>query len=156
MIYKNIIEEAHSWIGTRFKHQGRIKISLEDKGGCDCLGFVMGLGFKTKHGKELKNFDQNIYPRLLTSNTLLEQLDFLLEHRDEITLGSILLIRINNWPQHLAVVVEIDPEIVIIHSYLQARGVVKQRLPERWRREIVRSYICHKDELPNINSSIGK
>lgn len=149
MTYSRIIEEAHSWIGTRFKHQGRIKISSKDKGGCDCLGFIMGLGFKTKHGNDLKEFDQQVYPKLITSNALLEQLDLLLEQTDEMALGNILLIKINNWPQHLALVVETNPEIVIIHSYLQARGVVKQRLPERWKREIVRSYVCHKYKSPN-------
>ncbi len=69
---------------------------------------------------------------------LQEQLDLLLERSEEINLGSVLLIKINNWPQHLAVVVEIEPYVTIIHSYLQARKVVKQLLPEEW--EVVRVF----------------
>lgn len=140
MPYKKIIQEAHSWLGTRYKHQGRVKISSEGKGGCDCLGFIMGLGIKTKFGIDLKSYDQQVYPKLLTSNALLEQLDLLLEPMDDIALGSILLIKINNWPQHLAVVVETNPDIVIIHSYLQARKVVKQILPKDWKESIDRIY----------------
>lgn len=134
----NIINEAHSWLGTRFKHQGRVKISANDKGGCDCLGLIMGLGLKSKLGEDLKNFDQLEYPKLITSNVLQEKLDLLLEPSKEIHLGNILLIRINNWPQHLAVVVGLKPHITIIHSYLQARKVVKQYLPEKW--EMVRVF----------------
>lgn len=140
MSYINIIEEAHSWLGTRFKHQGRVKKSSRGKGGCDCLGLIIGLGLKTKFGENLRIYDQQVYPKLLTSNALLEQLDLLLESTDDITLGSILLIRINNWPQHLGVVVETNPEIIIIHSYLQTRQVVKQRLPDSWKKNIVRIY----------------
>ncbi|MCT4635194.1 MAG: hypothetical protein N4A31_02965 [Rickettsiales bacterium] len=140
MPYTEIIQEAHSWLGTRFKHQGRVKISSEGKGGCDCLGLIIGLGLKTKFGENLKNYDQQVYPKLLTSDALLEQLDLLLESTDEVSLGNILLIRINNWPQHLAVVVETNPEIIIIHSYLQTRKVVKQRLPDLWKENIARIY----------------
>ncbi len=130
-----IIAEAHSWLGTPFKHQARVKGK-----GCDCLGFLMGMGLKTKNGEALKKFDQSNYPKLLTSNILLETLDSLLIISERIDPGDIILIRINNWPQHLALVVEVDPEIIIIHSYLQARKVVKQHLPEEWKQNIVAIY----------------
>ncbi len=130
-----IIAQAHSWLGTPFKHQGRVKGK-----GCDCLGLLMGLGLKTKNGDAFKKFDQINYPKLLTSNILLETLDSLFIRSKKIKPGDIILIRINNWPQHLALVVEVDPEIIIIHSYLQARKVVKQHLPEEWKKNIVAMY----------------
>jgi hypothetical protein len=139
MDIKNLILEAHSWLGTSFKHQGRVKISANDQGGCDCLGFIMGLGLFTKDQKKLQEFDQINYPRLLHSNILQENLDLLLERGDEIVTGTILLIRINNWPQHLALVVDVNP-CVIIHSYLQAKKVVKQHLPREWKENIVAIY----------------
>lgn len=138
MTSTEIIANAHSWLETKFKHQGRVKISADNKGGCDCLGLIMGLNLKTKLGEDLKLFDQLEYPKLMTSNALQEQLDLLLEPSSEIRLGSVILIKINNWPQHLAVVVELKPYITIIHSYLQARKVVKQHLPKEW--EVVRIY----------------
>ena len=130
-----IITQAHSWLGTPFKHQGRVKGK-----GCDCLGLLMGLRFKTKNGDALKKFDQINYPKLLTSNILLETLGSLFIRSKKMKPGDIILIRINNWPQHLALVVEIDPKIIIIHSYLQARKVVKQHLPEEWKSNIMAIY----------------
>lgn len=139
----SIITEAHSWLGTRFKHQGRIKKTEEDLGGCDCLGFIMGVGIKTKNNQNLSKFDQANYPKLVTSNIVLEKLNTLLESVPitEIAPGDILLIRTNNWPQHLVLVVEkTESSIIIIHSYIQARKVVKQYLSEEWFHNIVAVY----------------
>lgn len=136
-----LISEAHDWLGTKFKHLGRIKKTTNDNGGCDCLGLIMGLQIQTKFGDNLKKYDPITYPKILNSNLLLEQLDKLLIKipESQISLGDIILIRINEWPQHLAVVVEKKGEhITIIHSYLQARRVVKQYLPSDW--EIVAVY----------------
>ena len=142
MTSSKIIDQAHAWLDTRFKHQGRIKKNDQDKGGCDCLGLIMGVGGKTKSGELLQDFDQINYPKLLTSNLLLDQLDLLLERVEfkDIEPGNIILIRINNWPQHLAIIIEVTPHITIIHSYIQARSVVKQYLPEEWKRNIVAIY----------------
>ena len=142
MLVEKIIAEAHSLLGTKFKHQGRIKKTDNDSGGCDCLGLIIGLDLNTKTGLKLKLFDQQNYPRLLNSNILLEQLNFLLNSVaiDDIKPGDLLLIRINSWPQHLCLVCEIDPKITIIHSYLQARQVVKQYLPPIWQENIVAVY----------------
>ncbi len=142
MLIEKIIDEAHSWLGTKFKHQGRIKKTKNDSGGCDCLGLIIGLDLSSKTGCSLKLFDQQNYPRLLKSNILLEQLNLLLNSVsiDDIKPGDLLLIRINNWPQHLCLVTEIKPQIIIIHSYLQARKVVKQYLPPAWQENIVAVY----------------
>jgi hypothetical protein len=136
---QKLINFAHEWIGTRFKHQGRIKISENSAGGCDCLGLILGLDIYSKDGKNLKEYDLPNYPRLLKSNILQEQLDKLLPKIDKIEKGAILLIKINNWPEHLALVVETEP-CVIIHSYAQARKVVKQHLPEKWKKNISAIY----------------
>ena len=50
MLVEKIIAEAHSWLGTKFKHQGRIKKTDNDSGGCDCLGLIIGLDLNTKTG----------------------------------------------------------------------------------------------------------
>jgi cell wall-associated NlpC family hydrolase len=132
-----LIDEARSWIGTKFQHQGRIKKQGNDVGGCDCLGLIMGLGVKTKGGKLLSHFDQKSYPKALSSDILLTKLSSLLKKSDKLSPGNILLIKIENWPQHLAIISEICPYIRIIHSYAQAKKVVEQHLPETWKNSIV-------------------
>ncbi len=141
-----LINEARSWIGTKFKHQGRIKINKYDAGGCDCLGLMLGLGIKTKTGTALKSLDVPNYPRLLQSNQLLEQLNILLEPVDELYLENLILIKVNKWPQHLAIITSLEPEITIIHSYLQAGKVVEQHLPEEWKKDIVAIYKINAEE----------
>ena len=139
---KAIILEARTWIGTRFRHQGRIKKSEQDNGGCDCLGLVLGiarnLGVNSKISIPLSTLDQKNYPKLLTSNLLKDQLDQHLVRVTSPNIGDIILIKINNWPQHLAIISEVTPYITIIHSYIQARKVVEQHLPDNW--EIVAIY----------------
>ncbi len=131
-----------------------MKISTDVKGGCGCLGLIMGLDLKAKSGEDLKNFDQLIYPKLITSIVLPEKLDLLLERGDEIQPENILLIKINNWPQHMAVVIEVKPHIVIIHSYLQARKMVKQHLREGW--EVARAYYSSELSPAKFNSTSGE
>ena len=55
-------------------------------------------------------------------------------------IGNMLLIQINGWPQHLAIVSELKPHITIIHSYAQVGKVIEQYLPERWEADIVSLY----------------
>lgn len=135
-----IIIEARSWIGTKFKHQGRVKINSNDQGGCDCLGLIMGVGIKTKTQELLKNYDTNDYPRRIKSNILLEELNQLMLPSEKVSTGNILLIRIGEWPVHLALVSGVVPYLSIIHSYAQARKVVEQHLPEDWQKNIVQIY----------------
>ena len=137
-----IVNEARSWIGTKFKHQGRIKKSKEDYGGCDCLGLIMGLGVKTKTGELLKSYDVTNYPKTLSSDDLLNSFNKLLTPIDikDMSIGNVILIRINVFPQHLAVVSSVNPHISVIHSYAQARKVVEQYLPREWKENIVGVY----------------
>jgi hypothetical protein len=144
-----IVLEAREWIGTRFKHQGRVKKTDNHDGGCDCLGVIVNLGLRTKYGDLLYNYDQKTYPRMNNSNILLNNLDSLLEKVEfkNIQPGDLILLRINNWPQHLALISSINP-IKIIHSYIQAKKVVEHHLPEKWKNRIIAIY--------RGNNKIGK
>jgi hypothetical protein len=141
-----IIEEAYSWIDTRFKHQGRLKKSGYHYGGCDCLGLIIGiakdLDLRSLNGKKLESLDNITYPKLLTSNILQEKLNQFLARIaiNDLEIGDIILIEINNWPQHLAIISALKPNISIIHSYAQARKVVEQHLPEEWFKKIIAAY----------------
>ena len=109
-MHNKIIEESLSWIGTRFKHQGRLKKSEHHYGGCDCLGLVIGvaklLGIMSLTGESIESLDNKVYPKLLTSNILLDSLNKILKQVEIIDLqvGDIILVKINNWPQHLAII----------------------------------------------------
>jgi cell wall-associated NlpC family hydrolase len=128
-----IIKTAHEWLGVPFKHQGRVKQ------GCDCLGLIMNLGIICKNGAKLSDYDQINYSRKIDSTILQDKLDQLLIRSEELLPGAIILVALDNIPQHLAVVCEIKPNITIVHSYIQARKVVKQHLPSTWK--ISRIYI---------------
>lgn len=141
-----IIEEALGWVGTRFKHQGRLKKSEHHYGGCDCLGLVIGvaksLGIKSLTGEFLESLDNPIYPKLLNSNILLDSFNKILKQVEIIDLqvGDIILVKVNNWPQHLAIISSLSPNIKIIHSYIQVRKVIEQHLPEEWLKKIIAVY----------------
>jgi cell wall-associated NlpC family hydrolase len=136
-----IVLEAREWIGTRFKHQGRVKKTIKHDGGCDCLGLIVNLGLRTKYGDLLNLYDQISYSRANSSNILLTQLDLLLDKVEfkNIQPGDLILLRINNWPQHLAIISSVRP-IKIIHSYIQAKKVVEHHLPEEWQNRIMAIY----------------
>lgn len=57
-----IVAEARSWIGTRWKHQGR------DRNGIDCAGLVIKVG----HGLGISTFDTTDYQRQATDESMLE------------------------------------------------------------------------------------
>ena len=59
---------------------------------------------------------------------------------EKMDLGDVILIRVNNWPQHLAIITQLKPNITIIHSYPQAYQVVEQHLSREWQDNIVAVY----------------
>ena len=69
---EEIINLARGWLGTPFKHQGRVK-----NHGCDCLGFIIGVGkeldIKPK-GKNLSEIDEINYSQIPDSKRLQEKL----------------------------------------------------------------------------------
>jgi hypothetical protein len=52
---------AREWVGTRFKHQGRMKHSAGQQGGCDCIGLILGV---------VKECEENGTPLLQEKATL--------------------------------------------------------------------------------------
>lgn len=146
MSRSQIIIEARSWIGTRFHHQGRIKKTENSKGGCDCIGLIIGvasnLDIKCK-GRPLVSFDRTNYSRIPDGESLKNSLDYCLSpiNIDSIQLADILLMRINKEPQHVAFVgVNDEGGLSLIHCYMQARGVVEHALDGYWKQKIVAAY----------------
>ena len=152
-----IIENARTWLGTRFHHQGRVKATLTHKGGCDCIGLVVGvvkeLGMESEFAdtitgskRLLHEFDYRNYSKLPDGKLLRSLLKKYLKEIPvaEIQIGDVLLFRFENDPQHVAIVSDyVHGGTGIIHCYAASRKVVEHRLDDTWKKRIVSAFSFH-------------
>jgi cell wall-associated NlpC family hydrolase len=137
-----IVACARGWIGTRFHHQGRVKKTQHHKGGVDCLGLLAGvaneLRLRGPEGNPLTLADETNYSHQPDAVRLKERLSELLMPvaEDHLTPGDIVLLRIDDSPQHLAIISDIAGGLGLIHAYAPARAVVEHQLDEYWRQRI--------------------
>jgi len=125
----DIINEARSWVGTPYHHQGRLKGI-----GCDCVGLVIGVA--QRFG--ISQFDTSDYGRIPDPVRMKALLD---EHLDVVPVddhqpGDIGWIRFVKDPQHLV----IFSDCGIIHSYANARKCVEHGFDTEWKRRLVAVY----------------
>lgn len=146
MSQPHIAQAARGWVGTRFAHQGRVKKSANSRGGCDCIGLIIGvageLGISCK-GRKLADFDSLSYSRNPDGFSLKTALDEYLTPIKiaEAAVGDVLLLRINKDPQHVAFIGSYEGGgLSLIHSYIQARGVVEHTFDEYWQERVVGAY----------------
>ena len=134
-----IIQEARTWLNTPFHHQGRVKKSAHDRGGCDCLGFIIGVAqqLNISSGITINNkiiplykYDRKNYSKVITGNILYDHLCKLMHIKDKITVGDVILFNMQNRLQHLGFY---SYEHSIIHS---VRKVVEHRLDNYWQSKI--------------------
>lgn len=142
---KEIIRVARSWIGTRFHHQGRIKKSEGNRGGCDCIGLLMGVANELdiySKGIRVADCDQTGYARTPDGNYLYDELcKYLNEVPVEVASeGDIVLFRFEKEPQHVGFLSELEGRQSIIHCYMQARGVVEHHMDEYWQSMVVSAF----------------
>ena len=129
-----IVEEARSWLGTRYHHQGRIKGV-----GVDCGGVVVGVA----QALNIPIADLSHYSPLPDG----EQLEAACEENliriptTEIEPGDVILFRFSEHPQHLAIAGDY-PEggLSIIHAFAPSRRVIEVRLDEIWFGRIYAAY----------------
>lgn len=138
----DLITEARSWIGTRFHHQGRIKKTSTHRGGCDCIGFIIGVADNvglTYKGRPFSTLDRTDYAKLPDGVQLQKAFASYLHNIpiDDRCQGDVLMFRFDKEPQHVALVSEKER---IIHCYLQARGVVEHSLDSYWQERVVAAY----------------
>lgn len=143
-----IIVEARSWIGTAFHHQGRVKKTGGHKGGCDCIGLIIGvaraLQIAGADGVMLADCDVIGYGRFPDGIRLYQALRF---HLQEISLSQaqpadIVLFRFDENPQHVGFISDY-PEagsLGLIHCYAQVRRVVEHRLDALWQEKQVAAF----------------
>jgi len=137
-----IVACARGWLGTRFHHQGRLRKTGSNKGGVDCLGLLVGVAAELKllapDGTALAAFDDTRYSHQPDTKNLQMQLSRLLEPiaAKNILPGDVILLTVDDSPQHLAIVSDMPDGLGMIHAYAQARSVVEHRLDEWWRKRI--------------------
>ena len=60
-----IVDQARTWIGTKYHHQGRLKKSAQGNGGVDCIGLLIGiineLRITNDKGELLSKYDNRSY-----------------------------------------------------------------------------------------------
>lgn len=142
----HIVNAARGWIGTRFHHQGRCKKSSSGRGGVDCIGLIVGVAEELgimSGGKMLHEYDRTDYASIPNGNELYSVLQkhFIEIPVDKIAPGDILLFRFAKNPQHVGIVGN-HPSgaLSIIHSYIEARGVVEHLLDEKWMERAVAGF----------------
>ena len=119
---KSILIEAaaREWIGTPFRHQGRVQ---GKNGGVDCAGVVIGVAHKLGLANSFQ--DTREYSRVPTG----EMESLLNKHLDryswsERQAGDVIHFAYTKTPQHVGILTAKD---TIIHA-LEPRGVVETRV----------------------------
>lgn len=103
---ENVIEQARTWLGTRFRYQGRVKKNELNNGGVDCLGFVFGVFDELDYrynGKLLSYYDNIVYSKKPNFEILKEKfsLFFNIKKMDQLDIGDIILKKISKHNYHL-------------------------------------------------------
>lgn len=123
------VNEARSWIGTPYQHQGRIKGVA-----CDCIGLVIG----TARALGLTEYDIDGYGTRPDGNlrpvmeTQLESVPL-----DTVQPGDVVLFAWASHPLHVGILSDASH---VIHAYLPNRRVVENIIDKRWRAQIVAAY----------------
>ena len=140
-----ISKQARTWIGTKFKHQGRAKKTPKSKGGVDCIGLIVGvakeLNLKDENGKLISNYDFTGYSREPNGKLLEENFEKYLEKADTLEEGNVVLFKFAKFPQHAGIVGNHPINgLSIIHSYLPAKQVCEHIINDTWKSNITGIY----------------
>jgi len=121
MIEDKIIEEARSYLGVKFRHQGKTRM------GMDCRGLLIrsfeAAGLDVT---DVKGYGRNPQPEVM-NKALLEVCERV--NLEDIRKADILYIRFDSRPTHLALY---KGNNSIIHAYLQMRKVVEHEIDKSW------------------------
>ena len=134
-----ILAVARSWLGTPWRHQGRLKCVA-----IDCGGLIIGVGRELG----LLDFDTRAYGRIPDGQRLRALCDAHLMPQPvtDVEPGDILLMRFTRHPQHLAIVGDRDVPFSLIHAYADAGACVEHGADPKWLRRIVAAYSFQQSE----------
>lgn len=119
-----IVEEARSWVGVKFKKGGR------DRMGVDCIGLLVNVG--KKFGFEIRdsveysfNPEPSLFAELVYGQSVERKLD-------DIAIGSIALFRQSIFPMHTGIIARDKyGRYTVINSSLKERRVVEESF-DKW------------------------
>jgi NlpC/P60 family putative phage cell wall peptidase len=122
----DIVQEARTWLGTPYHHQGRVRSA-----GVDCIGVVIGVA----HALGLSEFDTRDYGRIPNGNMMRAML---MQHLDSVPLwehqaGDIGLFTFVKEPQHVGIFTENG----ILHAYADAKQCVEHGFIKPWPQRLV-------------------
>lgn len=142
-----IVNQARTWLGTKYHHQGRLKKSSSGNGGVDCIGLVIGvideLAICDNKGCVLSKYDQTGYSMHPEGSRLPETMEAHLDiiHYTEMQPGDILLFKFWNEPQHVGILSQYPTGgMGFIHCNSTSGSVVEQPLTKTWSRLITHVY----------------
>lgn len=123
---EQIVAEARTWAGTKYRHQGRVKGLA-----VDCAGLVLGVAAAL--GIPHRRVDG--YSRR-PDGTLVSEVEAQTDPVvGAVAAGDIVVFHWNGEPMHLAILTSPDH---IIHAFAINRVVCEHRIDEKWRRRIAR------------------
>jgi hypothetical protein len=119
-----LVAEARRWLGTPFRHQGRIRSE-----GVDCIGLVL----EPARALSLTDYRPGAYARLPDAGTLQRELarHLVKVQKAEMREGDILLLAAPLSPCHLVLVGELGGTLTMIHSRPIGR-VVEHGIDAAW------------------------
>lgn len=126
-----IVRQAREFVGTPFRHQGRVPGRA-----LDCLGVIVCVGRQLK----LFDHDRRDYPRVAPDGeTLLREVaraGFRGIAPAAARPGDVYVMAMTRDPQHVALVTDKG----ILHAWLAARAVVEHGLDDFWAARIVAAF----------------
>ena len=127
---QQVVECARSFLGTPFKHQGRLKGM-----GIDCAGLII----KVAHELSISSFDFTAYSRDPDSTEMQQYLQFhLIEAPSSQRLaGTIVHMRFVGEPKHVGI---LTSPTSIIHAYESIGKCVEHTLDSKWSRRIISAF----------------
>lgn len=129
---RKLIEEARTWLGTPFKHQGRVKGKA-----CDCIGLIVKTTQVVLNHPYHKH--EVVYKKIPIVSELLKGCYKWMEpiNLDEALPGDVVLLKYENEPTHFGFITDKG----IIHSEAKSfRKVVEHGLDKIWKDRIVKVF----------------
>lgn len=134
---ETIVDIARSFLGTKYRHQGRLK-----NVGVDCAGVMIGCGNESGWSEAVlgTKFQYSAYGRVPVGSDMQAVMDANLTMVEgDCQVGDILLMAFELEPQHIAMLVALDPPY-IVHALAQEEFVAEHRLDDYWKSKIRQVY----------------
>lgn len=130
---RRVVEEAHNWLGVKYKHLGR------DEHGLDCVGLII----KVAHSLGLTDYDTTNYGRRPVPADFLREMKRYLEPipKKEAGHGHIAMFREPRHPCHIGIL-EVDRfgDMWVIHAFAGTRQVSREAMTAERRSRMARAF----------------